>query len=63
MFLGHQREHEIGSYQIFTDGSKTENGVAFTVYSEHLSISKRIDNCASIFTAELTAILETLKQS
>ena len=63
MFLGHLREHEIDSYQIFTDGSKTENGVAFAVYSEHFSIPQRINNCASIFTAELTAILEALKHS
>ena len=54
MYLCHQREHEMGSYKILTYGSKTENGVAFAVYSEQLSISRRINNCASIFRAELT---------
>merc|ERR1712082_195690 len=63
MFLCHLREHETGSYKFFTDGSKTENGVAFAVYSEHFSLARRINNCASIFTAELTAILEALKHS
>ena len=48
---------------MFTDGSKAENGEAFDVCSELFSISQRINNCASIFTADPTVTLEALKQS
>ena len=43
---------------MYTDGSKTEQGVAFAVYSEIFSTSLRVINVTSIFTAELHRNLE-----
>ena len=48
-------------FKIYTDGSKQEDKAAFGVYSESCSISKRLGDDSSIFTAEIEAILRALK--
>ena len=61
-FLSHIEIHK-NATAIYTDGSKTDNYVsaAFVCKSSNYSINKRISNDASIYTAELTAILLALK--
>ena len=51
----HKNEHA-NSFSIYTDGSKTENGVGFAVVSERFKIQSSLPDNASIYTAELTAI-------
>ena len=51
------------TYKPLTDGSKAEQGVAFAVYSENFSSSKRVSSCTSVFTAELYGILEAINYS
>ena len=53
-------EHR-GSQCIFTDGSKTEEGVGCECISNSETIALRLPNEASIFIAELVAIREALK--
>ena len=45
---------------IYTDGSKDDNKVAAAAVTKDLNIQVRLSNCASIFTAELRAILHAL---
>ena len=54
------QQHNADTYKLYTDGSKTEQGVAFVVYSEKFSTSKRISNINSIFTAEFYGTLEAI---
>ena len=49
------------SIHVYTDGSKSEQGVGFGIYSEQLSTSHKLLGTSSIYTAELYAILETLR--
>ena len=57
-----QHMHEKGlKYNIYTDGSKGEGGTAFAVYSKDKNISLSLPAEASIFTAEITAILYASK--
>ena len=59
-FLAHDEEHH-NTKKIYTDGSKTQDGVGIAiVHNEDSRIAKLSDN-ASIFTAELTAILKSLE--
>ena len=53
-------DHYPDSKVIYTDGSKNESGVACASVSDNLQIQMRLPDYASIFTAELTAILYTL---
>ena len=48
--------------QIFTDGSKSDKGVGFAAVFPNQIIKQRLPYDASIFTAELMAILTSLKQ-
>ena len=43
-------------FQIFTDGSKDETAVGAAAYSDSSSSQERLGPCASIFTAEATAL-------
>ena len=61
LFTAHLTIEHCGSYCIFTDGSKTEEGVGYTCISDSETIASRLPNEASIFTAELVAIREALK--
>ena len=45
---------------IYTDGSKKEDHVAYAVVTEKTKILKKLSPFASVFTSEITAILESL---
>ncbi|XP_066973192.1 uncharacterized protein [Macrobrachium rosenbergii] len=61
IFLEHSMEH--GTYTpIFTDGSKSDAGVGFGVAFPDIERSGRLSSVASIFTAEINAILKALKE-
>ena len=60
IFLDHLRNHQ-DSAIIYTDGSKTDEGVAYAVSGEGSHSSHRIDGSASVFTAELLAILKAIR--
>ena len=47
-------------YHIYTDGSKQNDKTGFGFYSEDISASEKIENDASIFTAEVEAIREAI---
>jgi ribonuclease HI len=53
-------EHYPGTRVFYTDGSKCENGVACASVSDNFQIQMRLPDSASIYTAELMAILYTL---
>ena len=62
-FIEHMHTHPT-SYIVFTDGSRTARGVSFAVVAaDGWRMSKRISDCASIFTAELLAIDAALHRS
>ena len=61
LFYEHFNEHK-NSFSIFTDGSKTDEGVGFAIAYEQNSECRRIPKEASVFTAELFAILLALKR-
>ena len=56
IFLEYRDEHK-NSLSIFTDGSKSNAGVGFGVFSEEFSRKGALPGIASDFTAELTGIL------
>ena len=60
MFKNHQQIFHSDSWHVFTDGSKTEEGTGFGVYSSEESLSVRILRSASVYTAELLAIFFAL---
>ena len=57
------QRNTVGTYKLCTDCSKTEQGIAFAVYSENFSTSNTVSNCTSIFTAELYRFLEVTSYS
>ena len=59
-FTCHDRAHNIEK-SYFTDGSKTEHGVGYAYMSGGNIIANRIDDLATIFTAELYAINDSLE--
>ena len=58
-FLEHLVMHN-NSEHIFTDGSKSLDGVGYAYYSDNTQFTKRIQSQSSIFTAELLAIYDGL---
>ena len=58
-FLQHYVGHN-DAISIFTDGSKTSEGVGFSVVTPQLTIKKRLPLIISVFTAELLAVLSAL---
>jgi ribonuclease HI len=58
-FLAHAAVHA-GSVLIYTDGSKSDAGVGFGVIFPDFNRHGSLPSCASIFTAELSAILMSL---
>ena len=60
-FLDHMCSHD-GTLPVFTDGSKTNTGAGFGVVFPSFSRSISIPWVSSIFTAELRAILFSLKE-
>ena len=61
IFLEHYATHS-NSVDIFTDGSKSDAGVGFGVIFPSKERSGRLSSSASIFTAELHAILKAIKE-
>ena len=59
-FHSHVEEHHSGSEHIFTDGSKTEVGVGYAAVQMGEAIMGALPDKASIFTAELKAIEQSL---
>ena len=59
-FNCHFRKHN-NHFNIFTDGSKIENGVGFAIVTPTTTIAKKINKIASNFTAELLAIYEAIQ--
>ena len=60
-FIEHDHQFHSNSVKIFTDGSKMVSGVGCAVIHEDCSYVGRLSNNASIFTAELTAIVKSLE--
>lgn len=60
IFLNHLSEHEV-DLKVYTDGSKTNEGVGFSIHCEETSASHRLREHFSIFTAELYGLLEAVK--
>ena len=58
IYLNHKRQHHAETYKLYTDGTKTEKGVASAAYNENFSTSKRVSNCTRIIAAELYGILD-----
>ena len=59
-FLEHASRHA-DSVNIYTDGSKSASGVGCSVVTPDETIKKKLPTNASIFTAELLAVLSALK--
>ena len=59
-FYDHDRIH-CNSIKIYTDGSKTSDGVGCSVIHDDSSYVGRLSNNASIFTAELTGLVKSLE--
>ena len=60
LFLEHMSKHR-ASVSIYTDGSKSFNGVGCAVITPNSIVKKRLPNQSSVFTAELLAVLFSLK--
>ena len=60
MFLEHDIEHQ-GQEKIYTDGSKSDDGVGCAVIYKNTSYVVKLPDSASVHTAELTAIVKALK--
>ncbi|XP_076042208.1 uncharacterized protein LOC143026096 [Oratosquilla oratoria] len=60
IFLEHDKIHE-EHIKIYTDGSKSNNGVGYGVIHDDTSYLSKLPDSASIFTAEISAINHALK--
>ena len=58
-FLAHTSEHD-SDVKVYTDGSRSLEGVGCAVVSDHSVVEKRLPSVTSSFTAELLAILNAL---
>ena len=61
LFYHHVYEKHRNSNHIFTDGSKTTNGVGCAVLYRNHTYSKKLSNCTGIYNAELRAILKAVQ--
>jgi ribonuclease HI len=59
-FLEHQQTHS-QSVPVYTDGSKSERGVGWAAVFPTSTVRGKLPDQASIFTAELSAIISTLE--
>ena len=62
IFLEHDEVHG-GEYKIYTDGSKTRVGVGFAVAADDSWDFAKLSSCASIYTAELTAVINAMNMA
>ena len=60
-FLEHDNKAHSNQKKLYTDGSKTENGVGCAVVYEDTVYSGKLPNTSSVFTAEMTAIIQALE--
>jgi len=60
LFLSHVREYHDDSIHIYTDGSKTEHGVGSATVTTRHTMRRKLNDNASIFTAELYALLDAV---
>jgi len=58
-FTSHCRSHD-GDLSIYTDGSKTADGVGYAFVCGELEVGRRISRIASNYTAELLAIRDAI---
>ena len=61
MFREHVNHYHSNTLQIFTDGSKTENGVGYGVHTVNQNYGEKLNGHSSVFTAELSALLKAVK--
>ena len=59
-FQHHQDTHHRNETKIYTDGSKSEAGTAFSCILPTIQVGRRIPSASSIFSAELLAIKHAL---
>ena len=59
-FLDHDETH-LGDVKIYTDGSKSADGVGCAVIHDDSAYVAKLSDFASVFTAELTAIVRALE--
>ena len=59
MFLEHDVVHD-HDYKIFTDGSKSDEGVGFAAVADDFCDVAKLSPSASIFTAEISAIIDAM---
>ena len=59
-FSEHQSQHTT-QISIYTDGSKSDEGVGFAVVSGNSVIKKKLPPSSSVFTAELYAVFNSLR--
>ena len=59
MFMDHAMNH-IDSFQVYTDGSKTSEGVGYAFHCAEHEFKNRISPISSIFSAELLAIKDAI---
>ena len=59
-FLNHNSEH-VNSEKFYTDGSKSKEGVGCAVVHNDTSYVAKLPNSASVFSAELSAIVQALE--
>lgn len=60
VYKDHLRTEHSRDLKIYTDGSKSDNGVGFAVVTPNNTLSRRIPDAASVFTAEIQAIRTAL---
>ena len=58
LFLEH--DVHVGEYKLYTDGSKSSEGVGFAVVADDFCGFAKLSSSASIYTAELTAIINAM---
>ena len=63
MFLCHLEEHAANELHIYTDGSKSDDGVAYATINSETTVKRKIDPISSIYTAELHGIMEAINLS
>ena len=60
-FLEHDNVNHQGQEKIYTDGSKSEDGVGCAIVVNNEVFQAKLPDSASIFTAEMTAIVQALE--
>ena len=61
-FLDHDKVHS-GDVKIYTDGSKSVDGVGCAVIHDDSSYVAKLSDSASVFTSELSAIIKALEST